>query len=222
MRKIACTLGVAALLAGCGGSEEGEPEVATFAQPDPERWVVGDHPLGRGELRPENVAFGPGGLALTLPEGTTDGGELRGAEWRGSGTFTARMRTATSPGSISAFFLYRHDFDTDSSDELDFEIPGGEPHRALVTVWRRGVKEPAAQTEVPLGFDPAAAMHDYEIRRDGAAVEFLVDGESVFTYDDAPSATLRPYFNAWYPEWQDPTVPPAGGEMAVERYEYAP
>ena len=215
-----CVAPVLAVM-GCGGDSI-EREIATFGEPDPEAWTVGDHPLGRGELEPANVAFGEDGLTLTLPEGTTNGGEIKGVEYRGSGSFKARMRSATSPGSISAFFLYRHDFDTDSSDELDFEIPGGEPHRVLVTVWRAGIKEPVSQTEVPLDFDPAAELHDYEMRRDGADVDFLIDGESVFTYDDAPTVTLQPYFNAWYPTWQDPTQPPAGGEMLVERYEFAP
>ena len=221
MRKIACMLSVAAVLAtvGCGGGEI-EREIATFAEPDPERWEVGDHPLGRGELEPQNVSFGDAGLTLTLPAGTTNGGEVTGTEWRGDGTFKARMRSAASPGAISAFFLYRHDFDTDSSDEVDFEIPGGEPHRVIVTVWRAGVKEPAAQTEVPLDFDPSAEMHDYEFRRDGASVSFLIDGEEVFSDDEAPTSTMRPYFNAWYPTWQEPAAPPVGGEMVVERYEF--
>jgi hypothetical protein len=44
---------------------------------------------------------------------------------------------AAAPGALSAFFLYLHDFETDSSDEIDIELPAGEPHRAILTVWRR-------------------------------------------------------------------------------------
>jgi hypothetical protein len=191
-------------------------------RPDPEQWEIGDHPLGRSALRPHNVAFGPAGVTLALPAGTTDGAEIRGVEYRGDGTFTARLRSAGAPGSISAFFLYRHDPQTDTSDELDFEIPGGEPHRLLVTVWKLGIKEPVAQAEIPLEFDPAAEMHDYEFRRAGAEARFLVDGDEVFLCGDAPGATLQPYFNVWYPKWLEPASPPIGGELEVERFDFVP
>jgi hypothetical protein len=191
-------------------------------RPDPQRWEPRAHRLGRSELRPRNVAFESTGVTLALPAGTTEGAEIRGTERRGDGAHTARMRSAGSPGSISAFFLYRHDAGTDTSDELDFEILGGEPHRMLTTVWRRGVREPVAQAEEPLEFAPAAESHDYSIRRAGAEVTFLLDGEEVFFYGDAPAVALRPYFNAWYPTWRKPAAPPAGGEMRVESYEFAP
>jgi beta-glucanase (GH16 family) len=212
------------LVAGCGSSAPA-PQVSTFRAPEPARWTVADHPLGRGQLQGANVAFGRDGLTLTLPQGTTNGGELQARAFKGDGTYAARLRSATSPGSISAFFLYRHDFATDTSDELDFEIPGvipGMPHRVLVTVWRKGSKTPAQQKSVPLAFDPAAGFHDYELRRDGEHASFSIDGREVFASDRAPTATLRPIFNAWYPTWQDPTVPPAGGRMVVSRYAFTP
>ena len=65
-------------------------------------------------------------------------------------------------------------------------------------------------------------MHDYEIRRDGASARFLVDGRQVHATGEAPTAPLRAHLNAWYPAWLEPADPPAGGELVVERYEYAP
>jgi beta-glucanase (GH16 family) len=211
----------AVLAAGCGDTPP-PTKVSTFRTPEPTRWVVTSHPLGRGTFQTANVAFGRGGLALSLPQGTLNGGELQAKGFEASGTSSARMRSATSPGSISAFFLYRHDFKTDSSDELDFEIPGGQPNRVLLTVWRRGIKTPVAQKTVPLPFDPAAGMHDYAFVRKDASVKFLIDGREVFSSAKAPSNALKPIFNAWYPTWQDPTVPPAGGRMAVQRYAFTP
>jgi endo-1,3-1,4-beta-glycanase ExoK len=224
VKRALCGVFLIVVVAGCGSSPP-PPQVSTFRAPEPARWKVTDHPLGRGELQRANVSFGRDGLTLALPQGTTNGGELQATGFKGDGRFAARLRAATSPGSISAFFLYRHDFATDSSDELDFEIPGvipGVPKTVIVTVWQKGKKIPVAQKHVPLGFDPTAGFHDYEFKRDGTHVAFLVDGKQVFTSDKAPTSTLRPIFNAWYPTWQDPTVPPAGGRMVVSRYAFTP
>jgi Glycosyl hydrolases family 16 len=137
-----------------------------------------------------------------LPSGTLDGGEVRHRRPRGDGHFRARLQASAAPGSLSAFFLYLHDFDTDSSDELDVELPAGEPHRALLTVWRRGGHEPADQRIVELDFDPSAALHAYEIVREpGGTVHLAIDGATAFTSRVAPAARLHLMFNAWYPDW---------------------
>jgi hypothetical protein len=87
---------------------------------------------------------------------------------------------------------------------------------------RIAAKTPVDQRTVPLGFDPAAALRDYELERDGGDVVFRVDGGAVFRSSRAPTADLRPIFNAWYPTWQDPTVPPAPGEVTVDRFTFDP
>jgi len=213
----ACCAGLAA----CGGGADGPAaETSDFRAPEPGAWRVSVHPLGRGRFQAANVGFGPSGLVLRLPAGTLDGGELQARELRGDGTFRARLRASGAPGSLSAFFLYLHDRATDSSDELDFEIPAGAPHRAIVTVWRIGTKTPADQRTVPLAFDPAAALHDYAFVREGGDVRFEIDGREVFRSAKAPTARLRPIFNAWYPTWLEPAVPPAAGEMVVDRYAF--
>jgi beta-glucanase (GH16 family) len=215
---LACAVGLAA----CGETPGPSGETATFRRADPGAWRVSSHALGRGRFDPRNVRFGPTGLTLVLPRGSLDGGELQSRTARGSGTYSARMRTAAAQGSLSAFFLYLYDRETDSSDELDFEVPAGQPYRVIVTVWRIGVKTPAAQRTVPLAFDPAAALHDYAMERDGGSVVFRVDGREVFRSDRAPTTRLRPIFNLWYPTWQDPTVPPAPGEVTVNRFAFTP
>lgn len=214
----------ALLLGGCGGGGPAAPppQVSTFRTPQPARWTPTAHPLGRGAFRAVNVTFSPAGLLLTLPAGTLDGGELRARRPVGPGTFTARLRSAGSPGSISAFFLYRHDVATDSSDELDVEIPGGAPHHVLLTVWRRGVRTPVDQRDLPLDFDPAAGLHDYAFARTGTDVRFTVDGREVFRSARAPDVAMTPMFNAWYPTWQTPADPPQGGQMLVDRYTAQP
>ncbi len=167
--------------------------------------------------------FGPAGLTLVLPSGTLDGGEVRFERPRGDGRFRARLQASRAPGSLSAFFLYLHDFDTDSSDELDVELPADAPHRALLTVWRRGGHEPADQRIVELGFDPAERLHDYEIERgpDGR-VRFAIDGDTAFTSDAGPAGGLHPMFNAWYPDWLPGDRGSPGGFMRVVLYEFVP
>ena len=209
------------LVAGCG-HDGAAPQVSDFHAPAPATWKVTAHPLGRGAFERGNVAFGPDGLALTLPGGTLNGGELQSVGRTGDGTYTARLRSAGVPGSISAFFLYRHDYATDSSDELDFEIPAGPPHQAILTVWRRGIKTPVAQRKAPLPFDPAAGLHDYAFVRQGRDVTFTVDGRALFRSAKAPDNPLHTIFNAWYPDWQQPATPPQQGTMTVSRFTYAP
>jgi beta-glucanase (GH16 family) len=210
------------VVAGCGSPKA---EVSTFRSPDPAQWRVTEHQLGRGSFLKSNVAFTPQGLTLDMPQGTLNGGELQATSLRGDGTYTARVKASSAQGSISAFFLYVQDVPTDTSDELDFEIPAvpvGQDNRVIVTVWRIGDKTPKAQKTVPLDFDPAAALHEYTFVRDGGDVVFKVDGDEVFRSDQAPTQALRPIFNAWYPTWQDPTVPPAAGTMTVDRYSFTP
>jgi hypothetical protein len=215
---LACVAGLSA----CGGTDDAPSQTETFRRADPAAWTVSSHPLGRGRFDPAHVRFGPDGLRLVLPRGSLDGGEVQSRTTSGSGTYRARMRTSAALGSLSAFFLYLYDAETDSSDELDFEVPGGAPYRVIVTVWRIGSKTPVDQRTVPLAFDPAAALHDYTLRRDDGTAVFLVDGREVFRSSRAPTTRLRPIFNLWYPTWQDPTVPPAPGEVVVDRFEYRP
>jgi len=209
-----------ALFAGCG-HDAPAPQVSDFHAPAPATWKVTAHPLGRGAFVPSNVGFGPSGLTLRLPGGSLDGGELQSVGTTGNGTYTARLRSAGVPGSISAFFLYLHDFATDSSDELDFEIPAGPPHQVLLTVWRRGIKTPVAQRRATLPFDPAAAEHEYAFVRDGTDVTFTADGRELFRSAAAPGNALHTIFNAWYPDWQQPATPPREGTMTVSRFTFA-
>jgi hypothetical protein len=213
---VLCTLGLVA----CGGADRPQSATTAFGRADAADWTISTHPLGRGRFAARNVSFGPQGLRLVLPRGSLDGGEVQSRTLVGSGTAAARMRTASAQGSISAFFLYVHDAATDSSDELDFEVPAGAPFRVIVTVWRIGRKTPVDQRTVPLDFDPAAGLHDYAMHRDGSTVTFTVDGTEVFRSARAPTQDLRPIFNLWYPTWQDPTVPPAPGEMTVARFSH--
>lgn len=180
-------------------------QAAGFSDPfttlDAQRWAIGDHPLGLGRFEPANVGVAGGALTLTLPAGTLNGGEVRTNALWGAGTFRARMQAAPAAGSLSAFFLYAP---PDYQSEVDIEIVGDS---VLLSTYAGGGQ---THTETrPLGFDPAAAFHDYEIELARKAVTFRVDGIVLRTWKNGlPKAPMALYVNAWFPTWLG-GLPPA-------------
>lgn len=165
-----------------------------FTALDVQRWAIGDHALGLGRFEPANVSVTGGALALTLPAGTLNGGEVRTNALWGSGTFRARMKASPASGSLSAFFLYAP---PDYQSEVDIEIVGSS---VLFSTYAGGGQ---THTETrPLGFDPTAAFHDYEIEFARKSVTFRVDGVALRTWKNGiPKAPMALYVNAWFPTW---------------------
>lgn len=164
-----------------------------------DRWRRESHALGRGWVRAENVARG-GEVSLVLPAGGRDGAELRSAERFGFGAYTARMRTALAPGSISAFFLYQGG--SDEADELDVEIPNDGGRTVMFTTWVGGVQ--THTVTLPLPFDPAAGDHEYRIDWRAGEVRFSVDGAMMQRWSDGvPHQPMYVMANAWWPNWME-------------------
>lgn len=172
-----------------------------FTTLDAQRWAIGDHPLGLGRFDPANVAVADGALALTLPAGTHDGGEVRTQALWGAGTFRARIKAAAAPASLTGFFLYAP---PDYASEVDIEIVGTD---VMFSTYAGGGQ---THTEtLPLGFDPTAAFHDYEIELARRSVTFRVDGVALRTWKNGlPKASMALYVNAWFPTWLG-GLPPA-------------
>ena len=61
---------------GRGGSGRA-PRIENFGFWDMTAWIARDHPLGRGEFKPENVSHRNGKLDITLPAHSYNGGEIR-------------------------------------------------------------------------------------------------------------------------------------------------
>ena len=188
-------------------------QAAGFSDPfttlDAQRWAIGDHPLGLGRFEPANVGVAGGALTLTLPAGTLNGGEVRTNALWGAGTFRARMQAAPAAGSLSAFFLYAP---PDYQSEVDIEIVGDS---VLLSTYAGGGQ---THTETrPLGFDPAAAFHDYEIELARKAVTFRVDGVVLRTWKNGlPKAPMALYVNAWFPTWLGGLPPAAATATRVD------
>jgi beta-glucanase (GH16 family) len=188
-----------------------------FTSLDPLRWVAGDHGLGRSRLDPANVSVSGGALALALPAGTLDGGEVRTTSlWR-TGTYRARLKVAAAPSSLTGFFLYAP---PDYESEIDIELLGDASGTVLLSTYARGAQ---THTETRrLGFDPTAGFHDYAFTVARKSVTFRVDGVALRTWKTGiPTAPMALYVNAWFPAWLA-GVPSPGAATLVDEIAVAP
>jgi endo-1,3-1,4-beta-glycanase ExoK len=192
--------------------------VDDFTALDPSRWQAGEHQLGRSRLRAENVSVDAGALALSLPQGSTDGAEIRSAATFAGGVARARLQVADAPSSLTGFFLYAP---PDLASEIDIEILNDPSGTVLLSTYAGG-RQTHTETRA-LGFDPTAAPHDYEIRWSNASVTFSVDGAALRTWTTGvPKAPMNLYANAWFPSWLDGLPPSEPRATAIDRIEYRP
>ena len=178
---------------------------------DPTRLTATAHPLGRSVLDPANVAMTPGRIALTLPAGRTDGAEVRSLASYRSGRFTARIRVADAPSSITGFFLYAP---PDYASEIDIEVLNDATGTLLLTTYAGGRETHHERRS--LGFDPTAAPHEYRIDWARGTAAFAVDGRVVRRYAaGVPAAPMNLYVNAWFPRWLEGRAPLAPAATLV-------
>ena len=179
--------------------------------PAPHTWERGDHPLGRGFVRPGLVASSSRSVRLELDDDGRDGAEIRTSERVGFGSYTVRMRTPYAPGSLTAFFLYE-DVAT-GNDEIDIEIFNDGSRLALLTAWMDG--EQVRQDSVPLPFDPADGAHEYTIAWQAGAIDFAADGAPLAEWGGRlPRRPMKLMLNLWWPRWLEPA--PLPGPRAAE------
>lgn len=221
MPLVAALLATAALGVAAMQNREEEPAGLTDdfsgGRLDPEVWEVGDHPLGRGELRPQNVAVGGDGLRLALPAGSLDGGEVYTKGLQGYGGYRVRMRVPDSPGSVTGFFLYRP---PDYESEVDIEVYNDPSGRMLVTTYSGGDPEPTNSERVDLPFDPTRGFHDYSFDYGPDGVIFYADGEPVEEFSTGvPKRPMQLYVNAWHPDWVAGGPPESDGHVQVDLVE---
>lgn len=177
------------------------------------RWRRGNHPLGRGRVRPGGVVTTADWLQLHLDPRRCDGAEVMTDERYVRGEFSARLRTPAAPGSLTGFFLYEGV--PGGNDEIDLEIFNDGSRKVLLTTWIAG--EVTHQTEVQLPFDPSAGMHEYTIRRTAGSVSFWVDGKRLRTWTSRlPAKPMRLALNTWWPVWLECGPPTGDGFLLVE------
>jgi beta-glucanase (GH16 family) len=183
-----------------------------FATLDPASWTPTAHPLGRSTLAPGSVAVAGDQLVLGLPAGTTDGAEIRSVATYRGGSFSARLRAARAPSSITGFFLYAP---PDFASEIDIEIRNDSTGTLLLTTYANGRE--THHDRRALDFDPTAAAHDYRIDWAKGSATFAVDGRVVRCFGNGiPWAPMNLYLNAWFPRWLAGTPAPAGAATLVD------
>lgn len=187
-----------------------------FTRLDPARWAPGEHQLGRSALTAANVTARNDALELVLPAGTTDGGEIRSTQPLPSGVATARMQVANAPSSITGFFLYSA---PDYASEIDIEV-FNDPSGTVMFSTYAGGRQTHTETRT-LGFDPTAAMHDYEIAWGSGRVTFKVDGVALRSWTTGVTTLpMNLYANAWFPAWLDGLAPAGRRATVIDHIEY--
>ena len=189
--------------------------VEEFDGPTFPGWTPDTHPLGRGQVRAQNVALGGGRAALSLAPGAYDGAEILTTTRYGTGVYTARMRTPHAPGSLSAFFLYQGG--ATGADEIDIEIFNDGSRRIMFTTFVGGRQTNNATLSLP--FDPTAADHDYRIEWTARRVRFLVDGVVMQEFRKSIPSRNPMYVmaNTWWPTWLSGPVLSAPAVFDIDR-----
>ncbi len=183
-----------------------------FASLDPGRWSATDKRLGRGLLKAENVAVEDGRLRIKLPAGKLEGGEIESVNSYGYGSYSASIKAARVPSSITGFFLYAP---PDFHAEIDVEIFNDESGRILFTTYAGGEQTNTVEKRLP--FDATAAFHEYRIDLYPTKTEFSVDGRALHTFEEGlPRDSMKLMVNAWYPEWLPGEKPESDGYTYVD------
>jgi beta-glucanase (GH16 family) len=189
----------------------------TFDSFDATRWRVGEHQLGRSLLSATNVTTAGGQLALTLPS-VAGGGEVKSTAAYASGIFSARIKVADAPSSLTGFFLYAA---PDYASEIDIEILNDASGTVLFSTYAGG-RQTHTETRA-LGFDPTAAFHDYEIRWLNGRVTFWVDGVKLRGWTNGvPSAPMALFANAWFPSWLEGLEPATPQATLIDQIAFRP
>lgn len=157
---------------------------------------------------PQVTLDGQGHLKLAMTatrqsDGTVQvsAAELATVATHGYGTYEARLRAASTSadpqvrgeprsGTVSAFFNYVNNAET----ELDWEFEGRAPGAAWVGTWQ-GVGTHAAQ-QVPVA-DASADWHTYRWEWRRAAVTFSVDGHEIWRTTQSPRTAAHVMLNLW-------------------------
>ncbi|MDC7122624.1 glycoside hydrolase family 16 protein [Cellulomonas fimi] len=128
------------------------------------------------------------------------GAEVRSNDLYSYGRFEVRMKAAAGSGTVTSFFTYTGPSDGQPWDEIDVEILGRNTRQLQTNYFTDGVG--GHETVIDLGFDAAAAYHQYAIEWwDGGTINWFVDGRLVHQEDGSrgplPTRPQRIMMNFW-------------------------
>ncbi len=210
---IAVAAGVS--VAAAARSEGFRDEFATF---DASRWVVIARAAGKGTLEPANVSVADDHLAVELPAGTLDGGEVRSRGLYRWGSYRVRMKVANAPSSLTAFFLYRP---PDYQREVDIELWNDSSRRVMFSTYADGAQTNTRTMLLP--FDATAGFHEYAIEYRPGSVRFLVDGMLLQGWSRGVTRSpMHVFVTAWFPSWLEGQQPDTDRFTYVDWLEFVP
>jgi beta-glucanase (GH16 family) len=171
---------------------------------------------GNGSVfSPEQVVQEDGLVILRIdPLDTPDqgrnyvSGQLQSIRFFSYGTFTVRMRSSIPTGTVSSFFLMNQwQSGHWLHKEIDIEFLGKAPKAVQYNVHKfYGDTESAAGDPhmQELLFDIGDSFHDYGIIWGPDKIEWTVDGETVYTYDqNIPDEPMNIFINYWVADPND-------------------
>jgi beta-glucanase (GH16 family) len=189
-----------------------------FTSFEVKRWVKVSRPFGHGAVDAANVGVSSGSLAVRLPGGKLDGGEMRSADLYRYGSFRARIKVADAPSSVTAFFLYKK---PDYAQEIDIEIFNDSTRRIWFSTYAGGGQTNTVEKLLP--FDASADFHEYAIEYDPGLVRFLADGVELQRWSSGITrSSMYLYVNAWFPSWLGGVRPLSDRFTYVDWIDYSP
>ena len=122
------------------------------------------------------------------------------------GTYRASIKMTPVPGAVAGWFTYLGK----PLNEIDVEFLSRDPSVARFTLHH--VKTGVDHGRKVLGFDPAAAFHEYRFDWYADRVEYFIDGEPAATLTtDVPDRPSRLLLNHW-----SGNIPTFGGAAPTE------
>ena len=198
-----------------GTAEDRTPFEYVFdGEVDETVWIKGLYTFdGNGTiLSPDQVVAGDDYVTLRIDklEEEQEGrlyasGQLQTNRLFSYGTFTARMRSPIPSGTVSSVFVMNPwEAGHWLHKEIDIEFLGKDRRAVQYAVHRfyadteSGGGDPYIQS---LDFDIGDAFHEYAIVWRPDLIEWRVDGEAVYTYDqNIPDEPMNLFVNFWLPD----------------------
>ncbi|MEO5731208.1 MAG: family 16 glycosylhydrolase [Byssovorax sp.] len=166
-------------------------------------WANGDWMFNCG-WRPDHIYHTGGSMFLKLTDMDSGGkpfssGEYKTTNLYGYGKAETRMIATKQSGIVSSFFTYTGPSDGNPWDEIDIEFLGKNTNVVQFNYFKNGVGN--HEHVHNLGFDAAAAPHNYAIVWMSNRIIWQVDGKEVYTVwgnsSTLPSAPMHIVMNMW-------------------------
>lgn len=153
---------------------------------DPDVHFASDYVINENwinsSVRPRNVIYGKGGVALRLEKRRDRKKQYTGAEiqrhgFYGYGRFEAVMKPAAGNGVVTSYFTHTFEQFGDPHDEIDIEFLGNKPTQLHLNYFKDSKQ--AGSIYVQLDFDWSKAFHLYAYEWDPNEIRWYVDGKLV-------------------------------------------